>query len=111
MNHVPDTVVESIDDFGKALLYGTPDPVAESLRTDLHLCIRPQSDGETALCRFKTDHTQAPPTLHERGPFITTIVDAVDTQLELWGIVTPSAYTYADTVDGTHHYDATLRLR
>jgi len=35
----------------------------------------------------------------------------VDTQLELWGIVTPSAYTYADTVDGTHHYDATLRLR
>jgi hypothetical protein len=47
----------------------------------------------------------------ERGPFITTIVDAVDTQLELWGIVTPSAYTYADTVDGTHHYDATLRLR
>ena len=110
MNHVPDAALDAIDDFGEALLYGTPEPVAEPLRTDLRLYIRSRSDGETALCRFETDHTQTPPTLRERGSFVTTIVDGVDEQLESWGIVTPSAYAYAETVDGTHYYDATLEL-
>lgn len=109
MNHVPDSVVTAIDTFGSQLLYGDADAISGKLRSDLQLAITP-IDESTARCRYLTVHTQSPPTLRERGSYITTLVDAVDTKLHQWGIDPPPAYRYVDTVDGTHHYEGTLQL-
>ena len=109
-NHVPDAVLDSLDSFGEELLGGSPSRVDGRLRQDLRLTILPAADGETAVLRFETEHTQAPPTLRERGSFVTTIVDGVDDRLRVWGVYPPAAYEYTDTVDGTHAYTGTLEL-
>jgi hypothetical protein len=111
MNHVPDDVLESIDTFGKQLLVGSPPRIESRLRTELFLIITPGEDGETAQLRYETEHTQAPPVLRDRGPFVTTIVDGVDSRLRSWGIEPPGAYEYTETVDDTHRYEGQLRLR
>ena len=109
MNHIPDEVLGAIDEFGKRLLLGTPEPTGGKLRTDLWIEIVP--DGEsTATCRYETVHTQAPPAIRDRGSFMTTIIDGIDQRLQEWGIDPPAAYTYVDTVDDTHHYEGTIRL-
>ena len=109
MNHIPDTVLGSIDEFGKRLLLGDPEPMSGTLRTDLRIEIVPETDS-TATCRYETVHTQSPPTIRDRGSFVTTIIDGIDDRLREWGIEPPAAYTYAGTVDDTHHYEGTLRL-
>ncbi len=109
MNHVPNDVVDAIDEFGESLLLGEPCAVSGRLRQDLRLNITP-TDTTTATCRYATEHTQTPPTLRERGSFVTTIVDAIDTQLRAWGVTPPSAYRYTTTVGNTHYYDGTLEL-
>lgn len=110
VNHVPDDVLESLDDFGEGLLTGSPPPVRGRLRSDLRVRVRPTGDGGTAVCRYETEHTQAPPTLRDRGSYVTTIVDGVDDRLRAWGIDPPEAYEYVETVDGSHRYEGTLRL-
>ena len=109
MNHVPDSVVTAIDTFGEQLLLGDASAVSGTLRNDLQIEISPP-DGSTAVCRYKTVHTQSPPTLRDRGSFVTTIVDAVDSRLQQWGIDPPPAYRYVDTVNDTHQYEGTLQL-
>jgi hypothetical protein len=106
---VPDAALDAIDAFGEGLLVGTPPPVTERLRSDLRLVVR-EAGGETARCRFETEHTQAPPTLRERGSFVVTIVDGIDSRFRAWGIEPPDAYRYEATVDGSHHYEGRLRL-
>jgi len=110
VNHVPDTALEAIDAFGEGHLHGGSPPVRERLRSDLRLRIDPSDDGRTARCRFETEHTRTPRTLRERGSFLTTYVDGVDERLREWGIEPPDAYTYVETVDGTHRYEGSLRL-
>jgi len=110
MNHVPNEAIEAIDAFGEGALRSEPPPVRERLRSDLRLRVVPE-DGTTAVCRFETEHTTAPPTLRDRGSFVGTIVDGIDARFEAWGIEPPEAYRYADTVDGTHRYEGTLQLR
>ncbi|MFB6255774.1 MAG: hypothetical protein ABEH58_03445, partial [Haloplanus sp.] len=83
-------------------------PFAVRLRSDLRLRVRPRDNG-TARCRYETEHTEAPPTLRARGSFVATIVDGIDGRFREWGIDTPDAYTYTETVDGWHQYDGTLR--
>ena len=90
MNHVPDEVLGAVDEFGESLLLGNPE--------------------STATCRYRAVHTQSPPAIRDRGSFMTTIIDGIDERLEQWGIEPPAAYTYAATVDGTHHYEGTLQL-
>jgi len=109
MNHIPDAVLTSIDEFGEQLLVGEPITVRGKLRTDLRIEITPTSET-TATCRYETTHTQSPPTLRDRGSFVTTIIDGIDTRLGTWGITPPTAYTYTTTVDGTHQYEGTLQL-
>jgi hypothetical protein len=108
VNHVPDTALAAIDDFGEGVLTGAPPPFAVRLRSDLRLQVRPQGDG-TARCRYETEHTEAPSTLRDRGSFVTTILDGVDERFRAWGIDPPDAYTYAETVDGWHRYEGVLR--
>ena len=110
VNHVPDDVLDALDAFGEGLLAGTPPAVDERLRGDLRVGIRPAGDGETARCRYETEHTRTPRRLRDRGPFVTTIVDGVDERLRLWGVDPPGAYEYAGTVETTHRYEGTLRL-
>lgn len=109
MNHVPDEVLESIDEFGNGLLFGDVNPVRGKLRTDLWITITPETDS-TAVCRYETVHTQSPPTIRDRGSFMTTIIDGVDARLRKWGIEPPVAYEHVETSDDTHHYEGTLRL-
>ena len=109
MNHVPDAALEAIDAFGEGLLVGAPPPITEQLRSDLRLVVRATGDG-AAKCRFETEHTQTPPTLRERGSFVTTIVDGVDRRFRAWGIDPPDAYRYTATADGSHRYDGRLDL-
>ncbi len=109
MNHVPDEVLGAIDEFGERLLLGTPKPMRGKLRTDLWVEIIPHTDS-MATCRYETVHTQSPPTLRDRGSFMTTIVDGIDERLQQWGIEPASAYTYVDTVERTHHYEGTVQL-
>jgi len=109
MNHIPDTVLEAIDEFGQQLLLGQPRRLSGKLRTDLRIEIVP--DGEsTATCRYKTVHTQSPPAIRDRGSFMTTIIDGIDERLHEWGIEPPAAYGYVATVDAVHHYEGTLQL-
>lgn len=110
MNHVPDDALAAIDSFGEALLLGSPPPITEPLRRDLRLRVRPRDDGQTAVCRYETEHNQTPARLRERGSFVTTIVDNVDARFESWGVVPPEAYGYTETVDGTHRYEGVLQL-
>jgi hypothetical protein len=110
MNHVPDDVLDAVDAFGEALLTGSPSPFRGRLRSDLRVSVRPAGDDRTALCRYETEHTEAPPTLRDRGSYVTTIVDGVDDRFRAWGVVPPEAYEYVATVDGTHRYGGTLRL-
>jgi hypothetical protein len=109
VNHVPDAALNAVDDFGEGLLTGTPSAFAVRLRSDLRLWVRPRDDG-TARCRYETAHTQAPPTLRDRGSFVTTIVDGIDDRFQGWGIEPPEAYAYVETVDGRHHYEGTLHV-
>ena len=109
MNHVPDSVLASIDEFGEQLLVGEPITVRGKLRTDLRVKIIPTNET-TATCRYETTHTQSPPTLRGRGSFVTTIIDGVDTRLQSWGITPPTEYVYTTTVDGTHQYEGSLQL-
>jgi len=108
VNHVPDAALDAVDDFGEELLTGAPSPFAVRLRSDLRLHVRPCGDG-TARCRYETVHTQSPPTLRDRGSFVTTIVDGIDDRFREWGLEPPDAYTYVETVDDWHRYDGTLR--
>jgi len=110
MNHVPGDVLDAINEFGRSLLTGTPVRASEHLRQDLRVGIRPV-DATTATCRYGTEHTQAPPVLRDRGPYVTTIVGGVDERLRSWGVDPPPAYTHTFTVDKTHHYEGTLQLR
>ena len=110
MNHVPNDAIDAIDAFGEGLLYSEPPPVRERLRSDLRLWVVADSNARTAVCRFETEHTTAPPALRDRGSFVRTIVDGVDARFEIWGIDPPEAYRYVDTVDGTHRYEGTLKL-
>ncbi|WP_253738667.1 hypothetical protein [Halohasta salina] len=109
MNHVPDEVLDAIDEFGECLLLGEPQRVHGKLRTDLRVEIVP-NDESTAICRYTTVHTQSPPAIRDRGSFMTTIIDGVDERLKQWGIEPPTAYTYAATVEDTHHYEGTVQL-
>lgn len=110
MNHVPDEALAAIDAFGEGHLRGDPPAVRERLRSDLRLRIALEGDGETARCRFETEHARAPPTLRDRGSFLATYVDGVDERLRQWGIEPPDAYEYRETVDGTHRYEGALTL-
>jgi len=110
MNHVPDEALDAIDAFGEGVLRSEPPPVRERLRSDLRLRVVPDG-GTTATCRFETEHTTAPETLRGRGSFVETIVDGIDARFEAWGIEPPEAYRYAGTVDGTHRYEGSLKLR
>jgi len=105
--YTPDAVLEAIDEFGDSLLVGTPGEMSGKSRTDLRIEIIPDSES-TAICRYKTVHTQSPPVLRDRGSFMTTIIDGIDDQLQEWGIEPSGAYTAA--VDETHHYEGTLQL-
>lgn len=109
MNHIPDEVLEAIDEFGESLLLGTPKGMTGKLRTDLRIEIVPDSES-TATCRYTTVHTQFPPALRDRGSFMTTIIDGIDQRLHQWGIEPAVAYTYVETVDDTHQYEGTLQL-
>ena len=109
MNHIPDAVLGAIDEFGKRLLLGTPGPMSGTLRTDLRIEIVPET-ASTATCRYATVHTQSPPTIRDRGSFVTTIIDGIDERLREWGIEPPAAYTYVETVEDTHHYEGTVQL-
>lgn len=109
MHHIPDVVLGAIDEFGEELLLGDPQQVSGTLRTDLRVEIVP-SDESTAVCRYETVHTQSPAAIRDRGPFVTTIIDGIDTRLREWGIEPPTAYTYVDTVGDTHHYEGCLEL-
>ena len=109
MNHIPDEVLAAVDEFGEGLLLGDVEPISGKLKSDLWVAIIPATES-TAVCRYKTVHTQSPPAIRDRGSFMTTIIDGVDTRLREWGIEPPAAYTYAGTVDDTHHYEGTLQL-
>jgi hypothetical protein len=109
VNHVPDAALDAIDDFGEGLLTGTPSAFAVRLRSDLRLRVRPRDDG-TTRCRYETAHTRAPPTLRDRGSFVTTVVDGIDDRFREWGIEPPESYAYVETVDGRHHYEGALRV-
>lgn len=110
MNHVPDDVLEELDTFGEQLLVGAPPRVEGRLRQDLRVAILPAENGETATLRYETEHTQRPPTLRDRGSFVTTIVDGIDRRLRSWGVEPPAAYEYVQTVQDTHRYEGTLEL-
>ena len=110
MNHVPDDVLDAVDTFGEQLLTGAPPRVGGRLRQDLRMMIVPDADDRTAMLRYETEHTQAPPTLRSRGSFVTTIVDSVDDRLRSWGVEPPDAYEYTKTVEGIHRYEGELRL-
>ncbi|MFB6250736.1 MAG: hypothetical protein ABEI27_03450 [Halobellus sp.] len=136
MNHIPDSALNAIDDFGESLLFGAPPTVQETLRGDLRIEItRVDSDasityidcgtdsdtepvaptahlstGAVARCRYESTHTQAPPTLRALGSFVITIVDGIDQRLRSWGIEPPAAYIYTETVEGTHRYEGLLAL-
>ena len=109
MNHVPDAALDAIDDFGEGLLTGTPSAFAVRLRSDLRLHVRPRDDG-IARCRYETAHTRKPPTLRDRGSFVTTIVDGIDGRFREWGIEPPASYVYVETVDDCHHYEGALHV-
>lgn len=111
MNHVPDDVLDQLDAFGRGLLRGSPLRVEGRLRRDLRLTIWPADDGRTAKVRYETEHTRAPPTLRDRGSFVTTIVDGVDSRLRSWGVTPPPAYEYVGTDGETHSYTGQLRFR
>ena len=111
MNHVPDDVLDQLDAFGRGLLRGSPPRVEGRLRRDLRLTILPDDDGRAAELRYETEHTRAPPTLRERGSFVTTIVDGVDSHLQSWGVTPPPAYEHAATTGETHTYVGRLRFR
>ena len=110
MNHVPNDALAAVDAFGEGHLRGESVPVRERLRSDLRVRVEPDEDGQTARCRFETEHPRTPSTLRERGSFLTTYVDGIDERLREWGIEPPESYEYCGTVDGTHRYEGTLTL-
>jgi hypothetical protein len=119
MNHVPDAALSALDAFGRGLLVGAVRRVDERLRTDLRLTVeppcangdgpRPAAGDAVARCRYRTDHTTAPPALRDRGPFVATIVDNVDDRLRSWGVDPPPAYEHVESVDNVHRYAGVLR--
>lgn len=109
MNHVPDETLAAIDAFGEGFLHDSPEAFSTRLRRDLRLRVTPTGEG-TAVCRYQTTHTQTPPTIRDRGSFVTTIVDGVDDRFRSWGIDPPAAYEYDETVDGVHYYVGMLQL-
>lgn len=134
VNHVPNEALAALDEFGRGHLEGRQVRVTERLRSDLRLVVVPVGDGhpdpstaddtrgdsettddtqndtETALCQFRTRHTQRPATLRGRGSYVQTIVDGVDARLVAWGVEPPPAYEYTGTDDGWHRYEGRLRL-
>jgi len=70
--------------------------------------------SRTATARLPTlatlTHTQAPPVLRDRGPFVATILDGVDARLRSWGIEPPDAYGHVETAGTTQTYAGTLTL-
>jgi hypothetical protein len=110
MNHVPDDVLDDIDTLGKQLLAGSPPRVEGRLREDLRVTIVPAEGGETARIRYETEHTQAPPELRDRGSFLATIVDGIDSRLRSWGIEPPDAYEHVESVGRVHYYEGQLRF-
>lgn len=109
MNHVSDETLAAIDAFGEGFLTDSAEAFSTRLRRDLRLRVTPTGDG-TAVCRYQTTHTQTPPTIRDRGSFVTTIVDGVDERFRSWGIDPPEAYEYDETIDGVHYYVGTLQL-
>jgi hypothetical protein len=110
MNHVPDDVLDDIDTLGEQFLVGSPPRVDGRLRDDLSVTIVPDESGRTARIRYETEHTQAPPVLRDRGSFVTTIVDGIDSRLRSWGIEPPEAYEHTESVGRVHHYEGRLRF-
>jgi len=109
MNHVPDDVLDALDEYGQAILTGSPSGVSGRLRTDLRLQIDAPSNG-TARCRYEHDHTNPSETLRAHGSYVTTIADNVDDRLRSWGIEPPPAYEHTESVDGIHRYEGHLQL-
>lgn len=113
MNHVPDDALAAIDELGRGLLAAEPTTIDERLRSDLRLridCDRTALDAGTATVTFRLEHTSSAETLRDHGPYVCTIVDAVDSRLRAWGVDPPVAYAHRATKDGRQVYGGTLGL-
>lgn len=113
MNHVPNDVLVAIDELGRGLLVDEPGTVDERLRSDLRLridCDRTALDDGAATIAFRLEHTSPVERLRDHGPYVCTIVDAIDGRLGEWGIDPPPAYAHRAVEDGWQVYAGTLGL-
>ena len=100
MNHVPDAVLDAIDDLGRSLLTDESTVVDERLRSDLRLridCDRTALIEGAATISFRLRHGSPARTLRGHGSFVGTIVDGVESRLRAWGVDPPASYTHRDT--------------
>ena len=113
MNHVPDAVLDAIDDLGRSLLTDEPTVVDERLRSDLQVridCDRAALSEGVATVTFRLQHGSPARTLRGHGPFVETIVDGAESRLRAWGVDPPASYTHRDTDDGWQVYVGRARL-
>jgi hypothetical protein len=95
VNHVPDDVLDAVDDLGRAILTDDPAALDCRLRSDFRVridCDRAALDAGTVAVAFRLERGDPEPTLRGHGSFVTTIVDGVDDRLRAWGIEPPATY-------------------
>jgi hypothetical protein len=112
-NHVPDVVLASLDDLGRACLHDKPTDVRGRLRSDLRLrvdCDRAALDAGRAPVAFRLRHGTAHDRLRDHGSFVETIVEGVEARLRPWGVELTGDYEHVGTEDGWQVYASTLRL-
>jgi hypothetical protein len=113
VNHIPDAVLDAIDDLGRSLLTDEPTVVDERLRSDLQVridCDRAALTEGVATVTFRLQHGSPARTLRGHGSFVETIVDGVDSRLRAWGVDPPASYTHRDTDGEWQVYVGRVRL-
>jgi len=113
MNHVPNDVLEGIDELGRGVLTDEPTTLAGRLRSDFRMrvdCDRTALDADAVTATFRLEHASAASELRDHGSYVCTIVDNVESRLHEWGIDPPAAYTHRATEDGWQVYDGALEL-
>lgn len=106
MNHVPDVALAEIDAFAEGWLRDDPPRAHAKLRDDLRFVLWADEGG--IRLRFETAHTRRTATLRDRGSFVTTIVEGIESRLREWGFEPPTAYEYVGPADGRHRYEGPI---
>ena len=111
MNHIPDSVLSAIDQFGADLLTRDTEPLNQQLRNDLRVRISLNSSAGQARIEYSISHTQSHAHLRAYGSYVETIVDAIEKRLQSWGIDPPLQYEFVESHTNIQTYSGDAPIR